>query len=100
MSSKIIVENISSNKADTRKEYLAMVISQYGKSIGFDKLDISSKNFFDELSVWIKERKKILPAYIGLLNYMNIEYDNYTTAEINKGMYDSIVSNHISTTIM
>ena len=96
---KMVLQRVKNGKIDYREEYLMKLMRQWKESIGKETMDINSEILLQEFYNWLKERQSILTEYKSLLDYMNIEYNNPMTAEIGKGIYDSIVKN-ISTTII
>ena len=69
--------------------YLYLLTKQYRESLGYKKAPIDDKEFKD----WLKEREETSKIYLLLLEYMKIDYNHPLTAEIGKGLYDSIVLN-------
>ena len=74
------------------EEYFLLLMNQYYKAIG-SKSEPSlyiSRNLYKEHLAWLKERNIIAKRYVEFLNYLGKDITTSSTAEIGKGMYDSI----------
>ena len=100
MEKKFILQKVRNGNKDYRDIYLNNIIEQYQKATGNKKIDLSSVSFREELDSWLNYRNKIGYTYRSLLNYMNLEYSNQMTAELGKGLVDSIVSKNGTTTLI
>ena len=79
--------------------YFNYLYEQFRKAKGLEKIDLSSKQFLQEFSVWIKEMQKRGKIYLDFLNFLGINVDSYSVAEIGKGKSDSIVQDLATTVI-
>ena len=100
MNQKIILEKPSSRQIDEREIYVSNLTNQFIKSIGKSDIDINSKELWSEFNEWLNERKKIAKEYKTILDFLELDYNTNKTAEIGKGVFDTIVSNNNLTTII
>lgn len=75
---------------DTLELYLRNIVEQYKKSTGVNNLPNNKEIIKKEINSWLKERQSLMRTYKDLLNCMNIEYNHKMTAEIGKGIHDTI----------
>ena len=101
MEKKIILQK---EKNDNRETYLIHLFNQFKMATGLQNVDIQNDiyagNLRHEFSKWLNERENISKGYQGLLNYMDFDYENHMTAEVGKGIQDSIVLKNRCTTII
>ena len=67
------------------------LIEQFKKAKNIKPKNVYSKTFIKEFSYWLKQMKIIGDDYINYLNYLNLNYDDSTCAEVGKGEYDTLV---------
>ena len=85
-------------KTDKRDEYLYKLTNQFKEATGLNK-SISIIQLETELESWIKERRKVAENYLMLLDSIGFEYNHKMTAEIGKGVSDTLVNNNDTTII-
>ena len=73
-------------------EYLNLLILQFKKAKGINKVDINSIEFMQEFQYWLQQRSDMIKYYQKLLNFMHLSYKTSHTAEVGKGYFDSVVS--------
>lgn len=71
--------------------YIRNLAEQYKMANGLSSIDLTSKAFLSELREWIIENQKMGVVYTELLNSMDLNFKNSSTAEVGKGEYDSVV---------
>lgn len=71
--------------------YSRRLIDQYISAIGMRNVDVHSIKFIKGFEDWSRERKNISNNYVALLDYMQVNYDTPTCAEVGKGYIDSVV---------
>ena len=98
MSKEIILNTTNKNMND---KYLTMLFKQFNDAIAMDKkYKVNVYKHWDEFIEWLIERKEIIPDYKELLNMMALNYTDENTAEIGKGIHDSIITEDIKTKII
>ena len=79
-----------------KKEYYELLMRQYYETINLNyKMILKEcgyKLFNDNIVEWLKERKLIGKKYVEFLKSYGKDINNYATAEIDKGKYDSIIN--------
>ena len=90
------------NKDSLLREYYYCLSFQYLNAIGktTNDIDISSKPFNTELLDWLSVRDESKSLFKYNLCYMGIGYDFSFTAELNKGVRDTVVSEYMDTFIV
>jgi len=71
--------------------YIINLMKEFIYAIGTKNIDVNSKQFIEEFSLWLKERKTISKKYIYFLDSLDLRFADSSCAEIGKGKYDSIV---------
>ncbi len=97
MDKKVVFTRVN---GDTREDYLHNLFNQFISATGYSSANSNSKSCMNEFKNWLREREKILYEYKSVLNYMDLGYDYPMTAEVGKGIYDSVAVNNRSTTII
>ncbi len=85
---KIFLKKVSNKNIDNL--YFYHLIQQYRNTVGKEYIPDNFDSLMNELYDWIRERKLSMDSYRLLLDCMDIEYNHSMTAEIGKGVYDSI----------
>ena len=74
-------------------DYTLLLIEQFTKARGYRKIDNKSGLFGEEYYNWLKEQRLLGKEYLLLMReYLNMNLNNEKTIELNKGKYDSIIS--------
>ena len=87
------------NTKDTTMRYLHNLVNQFKEATNIKNTDISSEEFQKELNNWLKERQETAEVYAILLECMNVDYDYSETAEIGKGIHDTLARDKQTTII-
>lgn len=85
-------------RINQRDEYLYKLTNQFKEATGLNK-EMSIIELEEEFENWIQERRRIAENYLMLLDSMGIEFNHKMTAEIGKGVYDTI-TDKLDTTII
>lgn len=92
-----IIQN-KKQKSELIDEYFCYQLKQF-QTATQKSINLHSKEFWSEFYEWLTERKKVSNEYYYLLKVMNINCDSPKTAEIGKGIYDTITENKHTTLI-
>ena len=76
-------------KKELIDEYFCYQLKQFQMAT-HETINLSEKDFWQKFYEWLNIRKKSEKNYCKLLKEMNINYQTTRTAEINKGVYDTI----------
>ena len=90
MEMKFILQEVKSGKKDYREIYLKNVLEQYKSATGCKQIDFKSTMFRSDFNSWLNQRKDLSSTYRSLLDYLESESDYSMTAELGKGLVDSI----------
>lgn len=86
---KIILENIEDEQQ--REQYIKNIILQYQEATQKNNSNTTSTGFRRSFLEWSKERRKIREFYKEQLKELGIDVATPETAEVNKGVNDTLV---------
>lgn len=72
-------------------KYIKNLLVQFAKAKGYDQIDLKSHAFKEEFSKYLEDMKKCGWNYSNFLLANGQNFTKRTTAEIGKGIYDTIV---------
>ena len=98
MEKDIYVQRKRKITKDYRLEYVNKLIEQFENATGIK--NSNTIGFVREFVEWLGERRNILDDYIEVLDYMDLDYNSSLTAEIGKGMNDSVALKNNNTKII
>lgn len=78
-----------------KKEYYEILMRQFYQTMNLNYKVIlkecGDKVFYEGIVDWLKERQLMGKKYVEFLKSYGKEINNYATAEVDKGVYDSII---------
>lgn len=75
-------------------KYLLNLFKQFNDMLGIRTLDFNQEFYKTEFINWIKDRYNYSKIYQDYIQYLDINLNDEETAELNKGVYDSIALTH------
>lgn len=76
-------------------EYINCLYKQFLAANG-GKVSKNSKINYNEFGYWLAKNRLLLKEYSDYLQYLNVYYEDFETAEIGKGRYDTLATEDMS----
>lgn len=79
-----------------KEKYLEMLVNQFAQAKGIKNIDVNSKGFIEEFSMWIRENQTVGNTYLSFIDSFGVHptISSYDTVEVGKGQHDSIAKDN------